>query len=143
MLLVRKNFQPSVSGLINEFFNNDWIDRIDNQRFIDLPKSNIIELEKSYKIEMMAPGFKKEDFNISVEDNMLVISVEKEEKKEETTDNLVYHEFSVSNFKRSFRLSKNVDTNDIEANYQDGILEVVIPKKEESIVKKLIAVKWG
>jgi HSP20 family protein len=141
MFLVRKNFQPSVSGLINEFLNNDWIDNVDTFRNISLPKSNITELEKSYKIEMMAPGYKKEDFNISIEDNMLVISVEKEEKKDETKDNIVYHEFSVSNFKRSFRLSNNVNNSEIDANYTDGILEIIIPKKEESVVKKLIEVK--
>ena len=141
MLLVRKNYQPSVSGLINEFFNNDWIERMENNRTFGLPKSNITELEKSYKVELMAPGYKKEDFQISIEDNLLVVSVEKEEKKEENIDNVVYHEYSIANFKRSFRLSKNVDINDIEANYTDGILEIMIPKKEESIIKKLISVK--
>ena len=141
MLLVRKNYQPSVSNLINEFFANDWFERMDNISNLGLPKSNISETEKSFKIEMSVPGYTKEDFNLHVEDNLLVVSVEKEETKEEEKDNVVYHEFKVNNFKRSFRLSKNVDSNGIEANYENGILKIEIPKKEESVLKKLIAVK--
>ena len=141
MLLVRKNYQPTVSNLINEFFANDWFERMDNISNLGLPKSNISETEKSFKIEMSVPGYSKEDFNLHVEDNLLVVSVEKEETKEEEKDNFVYHEFNVNNFKRSFRLSKNVDSNSIEANYENGILKIEIPKKEESVLKKLIAVK--
>ena len=81
---------------------------------------------------MAIPGMNKSDFEISIDNKMLFISAEVENKNEETTDEYSLREFGFSSFKRSFSLPETVDDAKINANYTDGILNVHIPKKEEA-----------
>lgn len=95
---------------------------------------NIAETDDAYLMEVAAPGMKKEDFNIKVEDKVLTISATKETKKEEKSESPKYlrREFSYSNFSRGFQLGDEVDVDSIKATYDHGILHVSIPKKEEA-----------
>lgn len=108
------------------------------------PALNIVESEDSYGIELAAPGFEKQDFNIHVENNKLLISVEKNEEKPEENIKYTVREFSASSFKRTFNLPENlIDEDAINANYENGVLKVLLPKREEAKPKapKQIAIQ--
>jgi HSP20 family protein len=117
----------------------DWTDRNFATLGSNLPSVNLKETDKHLEVEMAAPGMKREDFKVEIDNNTLMISSEKEEEKEETRkkDNFVRKEFNYQSFFRSFYLPENVDENKIEATYKDGILHVIIAKKPGS-EKKLL-----
>jgi len=141
MLLVKRNNQPTIENLFNQFFNYDFTDQLDSSRIFN-PKTNIFEDEKSYKVEILVSGFKKEDFKIDVEKDILKVSAQKEQSKEnKNADKLIFREFSIQNFERMFTISKDVKVEEIEATYDTGILTIRLPKSEESVVKKLIPIK--
>ncbi|HEX8676428.1 MAG TPA: Hsp20/alpha crystallin family protein [Segetibacter sp.] len=98
---------------------------------------NIRETDKSYEIEFVAPGLKKEDFNVNISDNMLTVSFDhKDENKEENKDDgYLRHEYRRQSFSRSFTLDETVNADKISGVYKDGVLNVSIPKKEG--VKKI------
>src|SRR5690606_11982499 len=96
---------------------------------------NISEDQDSYHVELAAPGLKKEDFKLNVEDDVLRISVEKKEEKNKTEKGYTRREFNYTNFSRSFTLPDSVNTDGIKASYKDGVLEIDLPKKEEEKTK--------
>ena len=104
-----------------------------------IPAVNIQEMDHQFIIDVAAPGLEKADFNIKLEDETLTISVSKEKSNEEKTDQLIRKEFSYFNFERSFNLDGKVDKSDINAVYENGILTLTLPKKEEvkNIKKKI------
>ncbi|WP_018616426.1 Hsp20/alpha crystallin family protein [Segetibacter koreensis] len=125
---------PSV---FDDFFKpwNEWFDK--ESIFpgtVTVPAVNIAENEKEYKVSVAAPGLKKEDFKIDVEGNMIAISSEKEEEKEEKEGKSTRREYNYSSFSRSFTLPEDVNKDSIAASYTDGVLQLILPKKEE--VKK-------
>ena len=126
------NLIPSVWS---DFFDNDtflaprWFSRGVNDT---LPAVNVRETGKEFHVEFAAPGFKKHDFKVHVEGNQLAISAEKEEEKKDDNDRFTRREFSYHSFSRSFTLPENVNANDIDAKYNDGILKLSIPKKEDT-----------
>lgn len=93
---------------------------------------NIRETDKSYEIEIVAPGLKKEDFNVNISENMLTVSFEhKEENKEENErEGFLRQEYRMQSFSRSFTLDDTVDADKISAQYTDGMLHLSLPKKE-------------
>ena len=97
---------------------------------------NVIEGNTDYRIEVAAPGLEKEDFKIEFHNNLLTITSEKEDQKEEATYKFVRREFSYSSFKRSFTLPNSIEAERINAVHKNGILTVVIPKKEEAKLKE-------
>jgi len=97
----------------------------------DVPSVNIIENEKDYVIEFAAPGVKKEDFNINLDNQVLTVSREVKEEKEEKKENYTRREFVYGSFSRSFTLPKSVKFDNIAADYNEGILVITLPKKEE------------
>ena len=105
-----------------------------NEKMI-IPDANVIETEKEFKIELAAPGLEKKDFKIEVDKEVLTISVEKEEMKKEDKDNFRRREFSYNSFFRSFRLPENLLSDKIDAHYENGILKLVLPKKEVTVLK--------
>ena len=121
---------PNLSSMFDNFFNDDdpvfnrWIERQ------NVPAVNVIETGQSFDLDVAAPGMVKEDFKIEVDSGVLVISSEKEESSEETKGNFRRKEFSYSSFSRSFLLPENVNEDDINAAYKDGVLTVSIPKIE-------------
>lgn len=93
---------------------------------------NIRETEKSYEMEIVAPGVRKEDFNVNISDNMLTVSFEhREENREENQrEGYLRQEYRMQSFNRSFTLDDTVDAEKISARYRDGVLHVHLPKKE-------------
>jgi HSP20 family protein len=119
---------------LDRFFRNDFLNLWDGD-LDTVPSINIMEEKDAYKVEMAAPGLKKEDFNIDIDRNILTISSEKEtERKDGDGSNTNYfrREYNYTSFSRSLSLPENVDTSKIAAKYTDGVLNLVIPKKEES-----------
>lgn len=101
----------------------------------EVPSANIRETKDSYIVELSAPGLKKDDFKIELEDGVLTVSCEKEEEKKEEEKDYKRREFSYTSFTRSFSLPENAQEDKINAHYADGILELSIPKKEMSVSK--------
>ena len=129
-------------SLFDDFFKpwNEWFDTSALGRAITVPAVNITENVNDYNISVAAPGLKKNDFHINVDGNMLTIIAEKEETKEEKEEeNYTRKEYNYSSFSRSFTLPQEVNREKIEASYEDGVLKLVLPKKEE--VKKAVASK--
>ena len=122
------NYFPSI---LDEFFNNNSA-RSNNVRFAT-PKVNVSENEKSWNIELAAPGLEKEDFKIAVNDDVLSISNEKKDEKKEEGKNYMRREFNYCSFSRSFMLPELADIEKIDAAYRNGVLEVSIPKKEAEV----------
>lgn len=106
-----------------------------------VPNVNTREGEFAYHIDLDLPGMKKEDININVEENSLIISGERKVKEEITEDDYHKIETSFGKFERVFSLPKNIDIENITASSEDGVLEVVIPKHEKNISKKRIEIK--
>jgi HSP20 family protein len=112
-------------------------------RVLDIPAVNITDQKNEYLVALAAPGMKKSDFKIDVDGNILTISSQKEEDKEEKDKKFTRREYSYSSFSRSFTLPDEVNKEKIEAKYEDGILRVALPKKDEvkAPAAKQIAVK--
>ena len=131
-LLRFSNHQPA---LFDRFFENDlfdWSDRNYSGTNTTLPSVNIKESAEDFEVEVAAPGLAKNDFRIGLNHDLLTISSEKEIDNE-TKDGQTFtqHEFSYQSFRRSFTLPNIVDSEKIVAKYSDGILRIIIPKKEE------------
>ncbi len=134
MSLVRLSNQFPV--FFDRFFENDLFDW-SNRNFSDtnttLPSVNIKESTEGYEVEMAAPGLKKEDFNIELNNELLTISSEKKfENESRNAENYTKREFSYQSFSRSFTLPKTVENDKISARYENGILRIMIPKREEA-----------
>ena len=138
---LRKN--STLPGLIDEFFGRDVFPGFffDMERRMSTPAVNIIEGKDDYRIEVAAPGLDKKDFKIDLDNNILTISSEKEEKHEEDNDHFMRREFSYASFSRSFTLPESVEADKIGAKHADGVLTVVIPKREEAKQKPARAIK--
>ncbi len=125
-----RTFNNLVENLMDELpiYNNEWAER--KRNWVPV---NIQETKDSFEIAIQAPGFSKEDFKISIEDKFLTISggTKKEEVKESEDKKTVRREFKQYSFKRSFNLGDTVNTENVNANYENGILQVTLAKKEE------------
>ena len=134
MNLVR--FSNNVPSIFNRFFDNemlDWNNRHFSNTNTTLPSVNIKENTDEFLVEVAAPGLKKIDFNIEVENDTLTISSEKQlENEEKEGERVTKREFSYQSFTRSFSLPVLVERENITAKYEDGILNITIPKKEEA-----------
>ena len=119
----------------NHFFGDDLFDWSNRQAMnsrTTLPSVNIKENEDGFVLELATPGLKKEDFKLELNNDILTISSEKKEEQEENNDNFSKQEFSYKSFTRSFTLPDSVKSEDIKAHYENGVLEIAIPKKEEA-----------
>ncbi len=134
MTLMRfSNQQPS---LFDRFFENDlfdWSSRNYSNTSTTLPSVNIKESNDDFEVEVAAPGFTKNDFKIELNHDLLTISSEKEiENETKEGQQFSLREFSYQAFSRTFTLPNSADSEKIGAKYEDGILRIKIPKKEES-----------
>lgn len=128
-----RNTWPS---LVDEFFGKDLLGNIiDGFTGVNMPAVNIVEEKDDFRIEVAAPGLDKKDFKIDLNNNVLTISSEKNDEKEEKSERFMRREFSYSSFKRSFTLPETAQVDKIVANHKNGILQITIPKKEEARVK--------
>lgn len=124
-----------IPSLFDDFFK-PWSEWFGNggewKRSLTVPAVNITEGKDEYKISLAAPGLKKHDFKINVEGNMLTISSEKEENREEKDESYSRKEYNYSSFSRSFNIPEGVNQDKIDARYDDGVLKLILPKKEEA-----------
>ncbi|CCZ70361.1 Hsp20/alpha crystallin family protein [Bacteroides gallinaceum] len=140
----RRNYsQEWLPSIFNDFFDNDWMVKAN----ATAPAINVIESDKDYKVEVAAPGMTKEDFNIHLsEDNELVISMEKKtENKEEDKENKKYlrREFSYTKFQQALVLPDDVEKDKINANVNNGVLTIELPKRtpeEKAKINKVIEI---
>ena len=140
MLVLRKNNQDTFNNIVNHFFKDEFMNTENKINRGFFPKSNISETEKSFTIELSVPGYKKEDISIELHNNNLVISSSINEEKEDKKESYYLNEFSKGSFSRSFTLNEKVETGNISAAYENGILTIIIPKKEEAFLKRLIKI---
>ncbi len=138
-----------VPSVFNDFFKpwNNWFDMNNGGslwgNILTIPAVNIEEEKKEFKISLAVPGMKKDDFKINVEGDMLTISAETKEEKEEKDKQYTRKEYSYSSFSRTFTIPEGTRTDKIDARYEDGVLKLVIPKTDETrkLEAKHIAVK--
>jgi len=146
-LMKRNENYPAWSNFFNDFFNRDWMDwttRNFSETNTTLPSVNVKEGEDGYEVDMAAPGLGKKDFKIELNHGILTISSEKKNENEtKKGQQFTRREFSYQSFSRSFNLPHTVDSEKISAKYDNGILKVTIPKKEEAKSKpaKTIEIK--
>jgi HSP20 family protein len=131
MTLMKRSSNLMPGFFFDDFLGRDWFN---DEMNTTLPSVNIHENGDEYHVELAAPGMKKKDFNVELEDQVLKISYEKKEENEEKDKEGKYtkREFNYSSFERSFMLPKSVEHDKIQGEYKDGILRLRIPKKEEA-----------
>lgn len=134
-MLVKRNFPvfPTFDRVFDDIFNNDISNMFD--KLSTVPAVNIKERDKDYVIELAAPGMKKEDFEIELDNNILTVSSKKKEEKVEEKSNYTKREFNYCGFQRMFTLPETANIEDIKAEYKDGILVLLIAKKPEAQIQ--------
>lgn len=115
----------------NEVFNPPSIWSNPSSDISGLPAANVYETAAGYQLELIVPGRNKEDFKINLEKDLLSVSAEKKEENKTEGVNAIRREFSVKSFKRSFSLDEKIDVSNIQAKYENGILKIELPKKEQ------------
>lgn len=129
-----------VDELFNNFFNNDYHeDYVKNNA--TKPATNIFETEKEFRIELLVPGVTKDDLSLVQKDNLLTIKVEKKEEEKQEEYKYARREFGAYNFEKQYRLPKTIDAENITAKFENGILNVLLPKKEEALEKAPVQIK--
>ncbi len=125
---------PGVLNLIDRFFQ----DELKNHNTYQ-PPVNVREEADAYYLELIAPGLNKHDFQVQIDQQVLSVSYEKKQSTEENKENFLRREFSVRSFKRTFTLSDKIETENIQATYQNGILSITLPKtaQKENKIKTL------
>ena len=145
MSIVRYNsalndFVPtSFNNLIDRFFNES-ISRSGGSAYSFTPRVDVVEDEKAFEIHVVVPGVNKEDFKLDLNDSLLTISGERKFLKEKKENNFHSIESQYGTFSRSFSLPENVDATKINAKYNNGILEITVPKDEKKTLKTTIKV---
>lgn len=131
MIITRTYPSKVASNVFNELLNSlqpNW--ELAGQNNGNVPV-NILETEGGYQIQFNVPGRQKEDFTINLDRNLLSVGYEKKENEEATGQKFLRKEFAFNNFKRTFSVDNKINTEAIEAKYENGILSLFLPKKEE------------
>lgn len=140
MNLVRKQ-TPWFPSLLDELFHTDWTPQ--NATFSQVPPVNIIENDTDFQLALAVPGKTKDDFEIAVEDGILSIAAQEKEEKVVEKGNYTRKEFGFNAFKRSFTLPESVDPTMIDGRYENGVLQITLPKHKEAQPqpRKLISIQ--
>ncbi|HSU28669.1 MAG TPA: Hsp20/alpha crystallin family protein [Chitinophagaceae bacterium] len=131
MTHIKFNNKPSnrnFNTMVDDFFTD--LPVFVNRELSTAAAVNITGTDKNYRLEIAAPGFEKADFKVNLDQGILTISAEKKEESKEENEKAIRREFRQRSFKRSFTLDEKVDATAIEANYVNGILTLMLPKKE-------------
>lgn len=135
MSLIKRN-GDKLPSLFDDFFSREffnWGNSNFSSTSTTVPAVNIRETADNYEVDVAAPGMDKKDFNITLDGNLLTITSEKRQNEEKKESNFTRREFSYQSFQRSFELPKDVvDEDKISARYENGILHLTIPKKEDA-----------
>lgn len=136
MTHVRFNGRPlqsSINNLVDDlftelpgFFKNDF-NQTERKGFVPV---NVKETAKGYQLDVVAPGFDKSDFKVSLDQNLLIVSAEKKEEVKSGDEKQIRREYAFRSFKRSFTLDEKIDATGIEAAYINGVLTLNLPRKE-------------
>jgi HSP20 family protein len=112
---------------------SETLERLWNDEEVNwMPSANIKERAEDFKIDLAVPGMEKKDFNVEVDNGLLTVSGERKEESSEENDKMTRREFHYGSFKRTFSLPETANPDNINASYKDGILSLVIAKREES-----------
>jgi len=139
-----------LSSVLDDFFHKGLNELTNNNFSHNRPSVNILEQDDAFEVQLAAPGLKKEDFQIKVDKDQLIVSVSKEvatetkdkENTEKEEPTFRRREFNFSSFSKSFHLPETIDSGAIDATYEDGVLKITLNKKEEAKEKepRLIAI---
>lgn len=147
MNLIKTNEANWLPSVLDDMLKTDWLGGTTNVNSVgnNVPAVNIQENDESFLVAVAAPGKTKEDFNIELDNDVLTISSEVKKEDESTDKNRRFtrREFSYSNFKRAFSLPETVNSEKISASYKNGLLEIILPKKEEAKVQPKRMIKIG
>ena len=122
-----RNMFPTVNHLFSDIMDGTLPS---DYRKWNVPAVNILENDANFEIKLAAPGMKKQDFKINIEENNLVVSASATEQSQDKNERFTRKEFSFSSFSRSFALPENANIDAIQAQYENGIMNIVIPKQE-------------
>jgi HSP20 family protein len=128
---------------MDRFFKRFWDDDMGWSQKGSFPAVNIAEDENQFTVELAAPGLDKKDLKVTVDHNVLTIEASKEQKTEEKNDNYRRVEFNYSNFKRSFTLPDEVNADKIASKYENGVIHIDLPKRDEAKPRPIREVKVG
>ncbi len=134
MTLMKWHNQPGFENFFDDLFDR----RLNYQHKRNCggnPRTNVIENEDNFELQLSVAGYDKKEISINLENNILTISSEKEEKQENESTNYTMKEFSNTSFNRSFTLPKSINSDKIKANCENGVLNLTLPKKEEEKMK--------
>jgi HSP20 family protein len=135
-------YAPTLSNFFDDFFTRDLFSwPSSSSTGTSIPKVNIYETEGEFHVEMAAPGMSKDDFKVELDNNMLTISSQKESEINDDKKNYQRREYIYQSFVRTFNLPDSAEAEKINAKYLDGVLNLVIPKKEEAKRKPLKTIK--
>jgi len=141
LLKTKSSYLPS---LMDSLFNNDWDFNIPNLQS-SLPAVNILEKKDHFELVFAVPGKEKKDFEVEIENDVLTVSskTEKTSEEEDEKTNFTHREFHYDSFSRSFTLPETVNSENIAADYKNGVLTITLPKLEEALPKpkKQIVIK--
>jgi len=145
MLVKRNEYMPVFPKIFGDFFDKEFADWAASNYSLTnttIPAVNIKETDDDFVVSMAVPGMDKKDFKINLTDNLLTISSEKKDEKEEKEENYTKREYSYQSFSRAFTLPKDVvEEEKISAKYENGELMLTIPKKEEVKSKRPVEIK--
>ena len=151
LVKAQKRRTPMLSNsFMDDPFFSDFFDRRgwmknlrkSNGDFDFSPAMNVKEKEKEFQVELAAPGLKKDDFKITLDNGILTVSAEREDKKEEEKEGYMSREFSYNSFTRSVSIPETVDKDkDVSARYEDGVLKLKLQKREGTEAKKPKTIK--
>lgn len=116
------------AGMFEDFLPKDFFANLEVGMGRTYPQTNVIDTENSLRVELVAPGFQKEHFKVSIEKNVLNIEATVTEEKEESKEKYLRREFSSVGFKKSFSLPENLNTDAVQASYENGILKIEVAK---------------
>ena len=142
-MIITKSYPQTrnFAGIFDELFNS-FPGSVENGSNKSVAPVNIYENEKGYHLALNVPGRNKEDFKLNIENGVLSISYDNKEEADNKDFKPIRREFSFSSFKRSFSLDDKINAEEIEAKYENGILKIYLPKKEEvKITPKQISVQ--
>ena len=142
-------YQPQSNvtrSLVDELMNSFSTSNYDENHAEDCkcrPATNISENDKEFRMEFLLPGFTKEDVQLNIHENLLTVKVELPEDNEDKKNGYVYRQrqFGKFNFERKFRVPKTVAADKIAAHFNNGVLELTLPKKEEAVEKSPVDIK--
>lgn len=130
---------PVNKSLVDDLYKSFFVNDRQESKCKHVP-ANLIESENEFKIELAVPGFSKEDVKISFKDDVLVVKSEKEIQNAEGI-NYLRKEFVASGFEKKFILTEEIDSENISAVFNNGVLEIALPKKEKEVEKSAVEIE--